>query len=67
MNTIQYNTGLSLREKCPYSELFWSAFSRIRTKYGEILCISPYSLRMREIGGQKNSEYGYFLRSVLLK
>ena len=27
----------SLRKKCPYSELFWSAFSRIRTEYGEIL------------------------------
>ena len=24
---------LSLREKCPYSELFWSVFSRIRTEY----------------------------------
>ena len=22
----------ALRKKCPYSELFWSAFSRIRTK-----------------------------------
>ena len=21
-------------KKCPYSELFWSAFSRIRTEYG---------------------------------
>ena len=26
----------SLREKCPYSELFWSKFSFIRTEYGEI-------------------------------
>ena len=24
----------SVRKKCPYSELFWSAFSRIRTEYG---------------------------------
>ena len=23
---------LLLREKCPYSEFFWSVFSRIRTK-----------------------------------
>ena len=29
----------SLREKCPYSELFWSVFSRIRTEYGEILSL----------------------------
>ena len=27
---------------------FWSLFSRIRTEYGEVLCISPYSVRMRE-------------------
>ena len=27
---------LTLRKKGPYSELFWSAFSRIWTKYGEI-------------------------------
>ena len=26
----------SLRKKCPYSELFWSVFSHIRTEYGEI-------------------------------
>ena len=25
-----------LRKKCPYSELFWSAFSRIVTEYEEI-------------------------------
>ena len=29
----------AVREKCPYSELFWSAFSRVQTKYGEILKI----------------------------
>ena len=27
----------SLREKCLYSELHWSIFSRIWTEYGEIL------------------------------
>ena len=27
----------ALREKCPYLELFWSAFSRMRTEYGEII------------------------------
>ena len=29
----------SLREKCPYLQFFWFVFSRIRTEYGEILCI----------------------------
>ena len=52
--------SLTLREKCPYSELFWSAFSRIQSEYGEILRISPYSVRMRENADQNNSEYGHF-------
>ena len=41
----------TLREKCPYSELFWSAFSHIGTEYGEMIRISPYSVRMREKKG----------------
>ena len=55
---------LSLRKKCPYLELFWFAFSRIRTEYEEIRSISPYSVRMRENADQNNSEYGHFSRSV---
>ena len=47
---------IHLRKKCPYSELFWSVFSRIWTEYGEILRISPYSVRMRENADQNNSE-----------
>ena len=30
---------VSLRKKCPHSELFWSLFFRIRTEYGEIRSI----------------------------
>ena len=45
-----------LREKCPYSELFWSSFSRIQTEYGEILLIFPYSVRMRENTNQNTSK-----------
>ena len=37
-----------------YSELFRSAFSRIRAEYGEIRSISPYSDRMRENVDQNN-------------
>ena len=51
---------VTLRQKYPYSELFWSAFSRIRTEHGEILRISPYSVRKRENTDQKNFEYGHF-------
>ena len=53
----------SLREKCLYSEFFWSLFSHIQTEYGEILCISSSSVQIRENTGQKNSEHGHFSRS----
>ena len=39
----------SLLKKCPYLELFWSVFSRIRTEYGEIIHTSPCSVRMGKI------------------
>ena len=41
-----------LRKKCPYSDLFCSAFPRIRTEYGEIRSISSHSVRMRENPGK---------------
>ena len=41
----------ALCEKCPYSGLFWPAFSRIRTKYREIESLriqsECYKLRTR--------------------
>ena len=55
-----------LRKKCPYSELFWSVFSRIRTEYGEILRLSPNSVRMTENMDQSNSKYGQLLHSAAL-
>ena len=55
---------LAIREKRPYSELFWFTFSKIRTEYGEIRSISPYSVRMRENAVQNTSKYGHFLGSV---
>ena len=54
----------TLREKCPYWELFRSAFSRIRIEYEKTRSISPYSVQMRENADQNNSEYGNFLRNV---
>ena len=55
-----YAVRPSLREK-----YFWSVFSRIRTEYGELLCISPYSAQMPGNTDQQNSEYGHFSRSAL--
>ena len=54
----------SLREKCPYSDFYWPAFSRIWTEYGVILHIFPYSVLKWKNANQKNSEYGPFSRSV---
>ena len=46
----RYKTDLQhkLRERCPYSEFFWSVFSYIRTEFGKIRSISPYSIQMLE-------------------
>ena len=51
-----YYARCSLRKKCPYSELFWSVFSGIRTEYGEIRS-------MLENTVQNNFEYEHFSRS----
>ena len=64
LKNVRKNVSISLQKKCPFSELFWCAFSRIRTKYEEMLRISPYSVRMRENADQNNSEYGHFLRCI---
>ena len=55
---------ITLRKKCPYSEFLWFVFSCIRTEYGKIRSISPYSVRMRENADQNNSKYGHFSRRV---
>ena len=55
----------TLCENCLYSELFCSAFSRIRTEYREILGISPYSVRMRKNGDQNNCEYAVKRERIL--
>ena len=38
---MQFSHIPTLREKCPYSEFFWSVISRIWTEYGEIPSIRP--------------------------
>ena len=61
-----FKTLHALREKCPYSELFWPVFYCICSEYREILCISPYSVRMRKNTDRNNPEYRLFSRSVEL-
>ena len=55
--TYEGISWLTLREKCPCWELFWSAFSRVGTEYGEIL-------QIRENADQNNFEYVNCLHSV---
>ena len=43
---VQRYLNPSLRKKCPYSEFFWSVFSRIWTEYRVIQNISPYSVQI---------------------
>ena len=52
-----------MREKRPYSELFWSLFSLIRIEYRVSLRIQ---VQMRRNTDQNNSEYGHFLRSAII-
>ena len=40
-------------ESVQIQSCFWSVFFRIRSEYGEIRSISPYSLRLRENTDQK--------------
>ena len=37
-----FDLEYTLREKCFYSDLFWSVFFRIRTEYGEIPNVGKY-------------------------
>ena len=67
------------KEKCPYSKLFWSVFPHMQTECGNILRISPSSVRRREIPispysvgmwentNQNNSKYEHFSRSAKSK
>ena len=57
----------TLRKKCPNSELFWSVYSCIRTKYREIFRISPCSVWTLENTDQNNSEYKHFSRGAILQ
>ena len=50
----------TLRKKCPYSEFFWSAFSRIWTEYEKVFRISPDSVQLRKKVDQKTPNTNTF-------
>ena len=64
IQSVAVSNSMTLRKNYPYSEFFWSAFFRIRTEYGEIRSISPYSVQMRENADHNNSKYGHFSHSM---
>ena len=57
----------TLREKCPYSEFFWSVFSRIWTDYGEILRISRSQSECEKIRTRKNPNADNFHPVVIIR
>ena len=57
---LAFTQKYTLHEKCPYSELFWAAFSRILTEYVE----TPYSVRMWENADQNTSKYGQIFAGI---
>ena len=67
----QKHPELARGKKSPYSELFWSAFSRIfphsdwiRGDLEYLSVLSPNTGKSGKNADQNNSEYGIFLRSV---
>ena len=66
VNKFHLHIGVSLCEKCPYSEFFWSVFSLIRTEYREIRSISPYLVKMLENTDQEEHNTVIF-RGKLIK
>ena len=50
----------TLRKKFPYSEFFWSVFSRFRTAYGDLLRIHS---KCGKITDRINYEYRHFSRN----
>ena len=42
-----------LLKKCPYSKLFWSVLSRIRSEYAEMLYLSVFSPNAGKCGPEQ--------------
>ena len=57
--------GFHCMKSVQIRSFFWSVFSRIRTEYGEIRSISPYSVEYRKCEPEKTPYLvGHFSRSV---
>ena len=49
-----YPRSGSRRKKCPYSEFFWSVYSRIWSQYGDLQSKYSYSVQIGEIRTRKS-------------
>ena len=58
---------VTVRKVSKYGDFTGPYFPHIRTEYGEILRISPYSVRMRQNTDQKNSVLGHISHSECFK
>ena len=60
--------NISLCEKCPYLEPFWSVFSRIRTEYGETrsISLSVFSWNTGKYGPEKIRIRTFFTQCIRL-
>ena len=67
------NQSKTLRKKCPYSKLFWSAFFPQFPALGLNTGIAPYSVRMPENAGKmltritSNTDTFYTVKSLIWK
>ena len=58
---IKLNPTISLHEKCPYSKLLWSVFSRLWTEYGVSVRIQSECEKMRtRITPNKDTFYAVY-------
>ena len=61
-----HSEDVTLSQKCPYSEFFQSIFPGIWSEYGDSLCKSPYSARIRENVDQQISNMDIFTQCKIL-
>ena len=59
-NKNNLKATLKLREKYSNTQFFWSVFSSIRTKYGDLRRTCPYLVQILENTDHKNSVFGHF-------
>ena len=67
--SLKFRLRLAPHEKCPYSEFFWSVFSRVWSEYGEIPPLIQSEcgkIRTRKIPNMETFHAVLFLESYLL-